>query len=55
MPAVLYYDTPAGPDEIGKKVITFISDNYKKIYQTYSEGKSPLEKLYLRLLLEEAH
>lgn len=51
VPAVLYYDTPAGPDEIGKKVITFISDNYKKIYQTYSEGKSPLEKLYLRLLL----
>ncbi len=49
--AVLYYDTPKKPNEIDAKAIEFISDNYKKIYHIYSEGKSPLEKLYLRLLL----
>ena len=51
VPAILYADTAKGPDEIGGKIISLISDNYKGIYQIYSEGKSELEKLYLRLLL----
>ena len=51
VPAILYADTTKGPDEIGGKIISLISDNYKAIYKIYSEGKSELEKLYLRLLL----
>ena len=29
----------------------FISNNYKRAYHYHSEGKSEIEKLYLRLLL----
>ena len=32
-------------------MISFVSDNYKRIYHIYSKGKSEDEKLYLRLLL----
>ncbi|MBR5116237.1 MAG: deoxyguanosinetriphosphate triphosphohydrolase, partial [Lachnospiraceae bacterium] len=49
--AVLYYDTPTGPDVIGEKLIPFISDNYMAIYHRFAEGRDEAEKLYLRLLL----
>lgn len=49
--AIIYYDTEQGPDEIGRRIVSFISDNYIEIYKFYSEGKSEREKLYLRLLL----
>ena len=49
--AVLYYDTDIRQDTIDKRVVSFISDNYKNAYKLQSEGKSEAEKLYLRLLL----
>ncbi len=51
IPAAIYYDTPHKLRPIDKRMISFISDNYKTIYHIYSEGKSEDEKLYLRLLL----
>ncbi len=49
--AVLYYDTEEPQDTIDKRVVSFISDNYKNAYKLQAEGKSEEEKLYLRLLL----
>lgn len=49
--AVIYYDTDQRLNEVQKKVIALISDNYKAIYRIYSEGRDEVEKLYLRLLL----
>lgn len=49
--AVLYYDTDEEQGEIEKRVISFISENYKSAYHYQAEGKSEEEKLYLRLLL----
>lgn len=49
--AVLYYDTDVRQDTIDKRVVSFISDNYKNAYKLRAEGKSEAEKLYLRLLL----
>jgi dGTPase len=49
--AILYYDTPKKLTTIDKRMISFISDNYRKAYQQQAEGKSEEEKLYLRLLL----
>lgn len=49
--AVLYYDTEAGVNSIDRRIISFISDNYKNAYRLQAEGKSEGEKLYLRLLL----
>ncbi len=49
--AVLYYDTGEKQTAVQKKLVSLISDNYKKVYAIYSEGKSEEEKLYLRLLL----
>ena len=49
--AVLYYDTGEPQDTIDKRVVSFISDNYKNAYKLQAEGKSEEEKLYLRLLL----
>ncbi len=49
--AVLYYDTDVSLNEIDKRVISFISENYKSAYHKQAEGKSEKEKLYLRLLL----
>ena len=49
--AVLYYDTDVRQDTIDKRVVSFISDNYKNAYKLQAEGKSEAEKLYLRLLL----
>ena len=49
--AILYYDTDVELDEIDKRIVSFISENYKSAYHVHAEGKSEAEKLYLRLLL----
>lgn len=49
--AVIYYDTDEKLNEVQKKMLALISDNYKAIYRIYSKDKDETEKLYLRLLL----
>ena len=49
--AAVRYDTDEKLSEIDKRMISFISQNYKSAYHNQSEGKSEAEKLYLRLLL----
>ncbi|MDY5846333.1 MAG: deoxyguanosinetriphosphate triphosphohydrolase [Bariatricus sp.] len=50
--AVMKFDNPyEEPGTIDKRIISFISDNYKSAYYFHSKGKSEEEKLYLRLLL----
>lgn len=50
--ASIAYDNPwEQPDAIDRRMISFVSDNYKMAYRLHSEGKSEEEKLYLRLLL----
>ncbi len=49
--AVLYYDTDQKQDSIDRRIVAFISDNYKNAYRIQAEGRSEAEKLYLRLLL----
>jgi dGTPase len=49
--AVLYYDTDVKLSEIDKRIISFISENYKSAYHNQAAGKGEEEKLYLRLLL----
>ncbi len=49
--AVLYYDTDVKLSEIDKRMISFISENYKSAYHCQAEGKEEDEKLYLRFLL----
>lgn len=49
--AVLYYDTEVEMEEIDKRVVSFISENYKNAYHHDANGKDEIEKLYLRLLL----
>lgn len=49
--AVLYYDTDVKLNDIDKRVVSFISENYKSAYHKQAEGKDESEKLYLRLLL----
>ena len=49
--AILYYDTEVELDEIDKRIVSFISENYKSAYHIHANGKSETEKLYLRLLL----
>ena len=34
-----------------KRIVSFISENYKSAYHCHAKGKSEQEKLYLRLLL----
>lgn len=52
MTAAMKYDNPQEkPDSIDKRMISFVSDNYKSCYHFHSKGKSETEKLYLRLLL----
>lgn len=50
--AIVKYDDPEQKlGSIDTKVVSFISNNYKRAYHFHSEGKSDIEKLYLRLLL----
>ncbi len=51
VPAAIYYDTDKKLRPIDLRMISFISDNYKRIYHIYSKGRPEDEKLYLRLLL----
>ena len=49
--AVLYYDTGVKLSDVNNKLMTLISEDYKRIYNHFSEGCTEEEKLYLRLLL----
>lgn len=49
--AVLYYDTENKQTAVQQKLISLISEDYKRIYKIFSKDKSDDEKLYLRLLL----
>lgn len=49
--AVLYFDTGRKQSAVQEKLVSLISDNYKKLYFICSDGKREEEKLYLRLLL----
>lgn len=49
--AVLYYDTEHELTALNERIVSVISDNYRKAYLTQAQGKSKAEKLYLRLLL----
>ena len=52
MTAVIKYDVRTEKlDSIGQRMVSFISSNYKKAYHYHAEGKSEVEKLYLRILL----
>ena len=49
--AIRYDDPQASLDAIGKRLMSFVSSNYKRAYHRQAEGRSEEEKLYLRLLL----
>lgn len=49
--AVIYYDTEVKLNDVQKKLMSLISENYKTIYKIYSKDRNDTEKLYLRLLL----
>lgn len=50
--AIVYYDVEGYElNAYDMRLVSFISDNYKKAYHFHGEGKSEVEKLYLRLLL----
>ncbi len=49
--AAIDYDTDNPQNDVQKKFMALVSDNYKWIYLVYAKGKSKAEKLYLRLLL----
>ena len=49
--AAIVYDTEEPQTAIQKKLMQLISENYKRIYDTYAKNTSDEEKLYLRLLL----
>lgn len=49
--AVIPYDTDEKMTAVQEKLVSLISDNYKRIYRICAEGKDESEKLYLRLLL----
>lgn len=52
MTAIVKYDDPTEKlDSIDERMVSFISSNYKRAYHYHAEGKSEVEKLYLRLLL----
>lgn len=49
--AAINYDTGNPLTSVQEKLIGLVSENYMTVYHKFSEGKSPEEKLYLRLLL----
>ena len=49
--AIDYRLDEVGMNAVDKKMMSLVSDNYKSIYELYSQGKTEEEKLYLRLLL----
>lgn len=48
---IIKYDTGQELDALDVRVLSFVSDNYINIYHHKANGKSEIEKLYLRLLL----
>lgn len=49
--AIIYYDTDWKLNSIEKRLVSFISENYRNAYHCHAKGKSEEERLYLRLLL----
>ncbi len=49
--AVIPYDSAQPMTAVQDKLVSLISDNYKRIYRIYSACKTDPERLYLRLLL----
>lgn len=49
--AAVPYDTGKELTAVQEKMMALVSDNYKAVYRQFGKGKSPAEKLYLRLLL----
>ena len=49
--AIIYYDTDRKLNSIEKRLVSFISENYRNAYHCHAKGKSEEERLYLRLLL----
>lgn len=49
--AIKYDDEKEKPDSIDRRMISFISSNYKRAYHYHAKDKTETEKLYLRLLL----
>ena len=52
MGAIIKYDDPAQKlNSIEERLVSFISNNYKKAYRYHAEGQPDIYRLYLRLLL----
>ena len=52
MTAIIKYDDPTQKlNSMDLRIVSFISNNYKRAYHCQAEGKSEEEKLYLRILL----
>lgn len=49
--AAVTFDTEVKQSEVQTKLMGLVSDNYKRIYDVYAQGKGEAERLYLRLLL----
>ncbi|MGL5260604.1 MAG: deoxyguanosinetriphosphate triphosphohydrolase [Lachnospiraceae bacterium] len=49
--AIIYYDTDKKLTSVHEKLVSLISEDYKRIYHKYAKGLPEEEKLYLRLLL----
>lgn len=49
--AIKYDNLEETLDSMDIRMISFISENYKKAYHFHGEGKDEVEKLYLRILL----
>lgn len=52
MGAIIKYDDPAQKlNSIEERLVSFISNNYKKAYRYHAERQPDIYRLYLRLLL----
>lgn len=49
--AIRYDDAAEKLDSIDSRMISFISENYRKAYHSQAKGKTETERLYLRILL----
>ncbi|MCR4651590.1 MAG: deoxyguanosinetriphosphate triphosphohydrolase [Lachnospiraceae bacterium] len=49
--AIINFDTDEENSIVNKKIVSLISEDYKRIYYIYSKDRPEEEKLYLRLLL----
>lgn len=49
VPAFIVYDTDEKMGMIEHKITQLVSENYRQVYHSSAEGKSEVEKLYLRL------